>query len=59
MNRNSRRQICLAIISDIAILIVMVMYITTLLESVIRGFSLSRSLQVLTTINRLLMSLSQ
>lgn len=59
MNWNSRGQICLDFKSDIAILILMVMYITTLLESIIKGFSLNRSQQVLTIINSFLMSLSQ
>ncbi len=49
MSWNSRRQICLDFKSDIVIL----------LESVYKGFGLSRSLHVLTIINRLLMSLSQ
>ncbi len=57
MSWNSRRQICLEFKSDITILIFMVMYIKPLLESVIRGFSLNRSLQILKTITGLLMSL--
>jgi antibiotic biosynthesis monooxygenase (ABM) superfamily enzyme len=57
MSWNSQKQICLDFKSDIAIL--MVMYITTLLKNILRGFILNRSQQVLTIINRLLMSLSQ
>ncbi len=57
MNWSSRSQICLVVRSDIAILIFMGLYITTLLESVYKGFGLSRSLHVLTIITGFLILL--